>query len=209
MENIKFDFEIKKEDFTAEGNIPCCFIEKIRTHLTNKGLIICPSDTCYSVAAMCNHADIGDILNTILEREDMPFSVAVDSVKTVSEYIDSNNTVFLKLLEWFTPGPITCIGVVNDNHRRLCKIIRAEKDETIGVRVPESKIERTIAEVVNFPITTVPVRMGKSTPIKDYNKAVSCIKESLKNKNLQESVKIAGIEANFSFAEKLSTYVCF
>jgi len=203
---MKLEFEITKKDLTSEGDIPNSFKERIYNHLVDNGLIICPSDTCYSVAAMCTHLYIGNLLTIILERDNMPFSVAFDNTETVSKYVESSDKVLLRLLDRFTPGPITCIGIVNENYRNLSKIIHAEGDD-VGVRIPDSKIERTIAEIVKSPITTVPVKMGNDPPIKDYNKAISCIEESLNNKNLIESVKIAAIESNFSFAERLSTVV--
>ncbi|MDR1406449.1 MAG: Sua5/YciO/YrdC/YwlC family protein [Tannerella sp.] len=205
---MNLEFEIRQKDLTGDGDIPSQYKERIYNFLSGKGLIICPSDTCYSVATMCKFDDMGDTLNTILERDDMPFSVAVNDMKTISKYVvEDNSQVFNKLLDWFTPGPITCIGVIIRECRDFCKIIHAEKDDTVGVRIPDSKIERTIAEIANCPITTVPVKMGKSTPIKDYNEAVCCIGKSIEEKGLTEKVKVAGIETTLSFVEKLSTVV--
>ncbi|MDR1222590.1 MAG: Sua5/YciO/YrdC/YwlC family protein [Tannerella sp.] len=209
MKEIKLEFEITENNLTPGGEVPFSYKEMIRAHLFDKGLIICPSDTCYSVAAMCNFTDIGDILNIILERKDMPFSIAVDNVKMAEEYMDKDDKVALMLLEHFAPGPITCISEIEEHKEDFCKIIHSQKDGTVGVRIPDSSIERAVASFANCAITTVPVRMGESPQIRKYEDAISFIIKRVQKKSYKfdKPIKLAGIKANIPFSNKLSTVV--
>jgi L-threonylcarbamoyladenylate synthase len=211
MEEIKLEFEITEQELTPGGDIPPAFGQKIYAHLADGGLIICPSDTCYSLAAMCSFADMGNTLNIILERQEMPFSVAVDGVVMATEYVQEENEVFYKLLEWFTPGPITCIAEIRKELTSFSKIIHAGKDDTVGIRISDSIIERTIARFVNCPITTVPAKIGTNPPTKNYDEAcrniINSVNTKIRDGKLKEPVKIAGIKIDDSFTNKLSTVI--
>jgi len=206
---MNLELEITEKDLTEREDIR----KRISSHLANKGLIICASDTCYSVAAKCTFSDIGQILKIILERKNMPFSVAVENIQMAEKYLVNSDTITSELLKYFTPGPITCISTIAEKHKGLSDIIHASKDGSIGIRIPES-IETTIARLANCPITTVPAKIGDNHPIRDYDEAVSCIKDSLeRNKKKLNKVidinnlKLAAIKSNARFKDNLSTVV--
>jgi tRNA A37 threonylcarbamoyladenosine synthetase subunit TsaC/SUA5/YrdC len=209
MNEFRLEFEIKRKDLTPGGDIPHTCRGRIQKFLNKGGFIICPSDTSYSIAASCSpHAtEIGTLLNEILERKDMPFSVAVDSVGMAAKYLEDNNKVLIKLLETFTPGPITCIGYIRKNMKYLSEIIHSEKDDTIGIRIPGNIIEKNIARLATYPITTVPTCIGGSSQVIDYSDAKKNIVESINKKGLSEKIKLAAIESDEVFTSDLSTVV--
>ncbi|MDO4707201.1 MAG: Sua5/YciO/YrdC/YwlC family protein [Porphyromonadaceae bacterium] len=208
---MKLKFEIRKGSLTPGGNIPYEYHTQIREHLQKGGIIICPSDTCYSIAAAClpNALKIGDYLNSILNRNPQwPFSVAFDHAMRAKEYIRDPNGVCIKLLEHFTPGPITAISIIAREKIYLSEIIHSEKDDTIGIRIPDSCIESKLAELAGHPITTVPAKVGEEAPpIRDYESARDCIIDSIEKHGLSELVPLAGIEGTNGFTDKLSTVV--
>ncbi|WP_373811819.1 L-threonylcarbamoyladenylate synthase [Porphyromonas loveana] len=206
---MELEFEIKKDSLTPGGNIPYEYNIQIQEHFRKGGIIICPSDTCYSIAAAClpGAYKIGNYLNTILCRNSKwPFSVAFGSVMMVEKYI-SPNSVCISLLDCFSPGPITAVCDIAEAYRSLSRIIHSEKDDTIGIRIPDSNIERRLADLAKHPITTVQAKIGETPPIKDYEVAKNCIINSIKELGWSKKLPVAGIEGAASFTEKLSTVV--
>lgn len=204
---MKLEFEI-----SVDGkNISPEYRQQISEHLKAGGIIICPSDTCYSLAAACTEdaTDIGDILNKILNRNpNWPFSVAVHNVNA-AEILLADSKVSNRLLKHFTPGPLTLVGRINKEKLSLAKIIHSQDDDTIGIRIPDSAIERRVAEFAESPITTVPATgLTHQSPIKDYEQAKNAIINSITENNLSSKLKLAGIIVeNTTFFNRLSTVI--
>ena len=205
---MELEFEISKDDLTrGGGEIPNSFREMISQHSNAQGLIILPSDTCYSLAAVCKFIGMADDMNLILNREKVPFSVATSDIDMVIKFREEQKNggdIFYNLLERFTPGPITIITYLKTEYYTLAKIIEAP-DYTAGFRIPSSIVERNVSKFVNYPITTVPIKDKKNIPIKDYNEALESVQANLLKRG--KKIKIAGINTKFPFEDKLSTVV--
>lgn len=129
-------------------------IRKIVEVLRNGGIIIYPTDTVYAIGC-----DIfqGKALEKICKIKNIDphkakFSVMCSSLSDISAYTKMDNNVF-KIIKQNTPGPFTF--VLNGNSR-LPKLLKERK--TIGIRIPDRNIVRTIVEELGNPILTTSLR---------------------------------------------------
>lgn len=183
---------IRKEDMTRNGSLTNKNIQRIKQHLLHHDLVLLPSDTCYSLAFCAAFAkEEYDQLNVILNRKDEPISLAFPSVLVAESYI-TFNLYSWKLLERFTPGPLTIVCKVTDSkNKKILEIVRS-KDETVGVRIPDSQIERQVAGSTLFPITTIAVRDEKKMVIQDFQAALRKVQDGMKK--LRNRPRLIAIE---------------
>ena len=154
------EFVFEKLRRTDGGALATSLIQRVRSKLVgggSGGFVLLPSDTCYSLAALPLNEAIRTAVNAILAREDCPISLAFSSYFAVQQLVEVDNTTAL-LLEAFTPGPITlvCNAKANISPDFLNAI--GSPDRTIGVRIPDSRIERDVAACTQFPLMSVAVR---------------------------------------------------
>lgn len=129
-------------------------VSKIVEVLRNGGVIIYPTDTVYAMA--CNISEVKAIEKICkikgIDPHKAKFSIMCDSISDISEYTKMDNDTF-KLIKENTPGPFTFI--LNGNSR-LPRLIKERK--TIGIRIPDRNIVRTIVRDLGNPIFTTSLR---------------------------------------------------
>jgi L-threonylcarbamoyladenylate synthase len=168
------DFIIEKSFRTEGGALATSFVQKARDKLLKRGFILLPSDTCYSLAALAADEFARKSVNAILGRPDDPISLAFPNYFSVHRLIEVDNTTAL-LLEHFTPGPITvvCQAKADVSQDFLANI--ASFDRTIGVRIPDSFIEREIAASTDYPLMSVAVRDDTGKPVQIFRDACEIV----------------------------------
>jgi len=170
------DFTIGKLHRTNGGALPTSHIQNVRKKLMGGGFVLLPSDTCYSLSALAMDEGSRRAVNAILERKDEPISLAFSSYSAVETLIQTDGTTAV-LLEGFTPGPITvvCKAKEDVSEEFLRKAI-ASSDRTIGVRIPDSWIERDVAACTQFPLMSVAVRDQETgEAIQDFERACELV----------------------------------
>jgi L-threonylcarbamoyladenylate synthase len=176
---------VRRDDRDAQRNLRLEHLAEVRRILDERGFVLLPSDTAYSIAAWLHTAEMRRRINEMLERENEPISLAFPSVAAVLHDWAAENDVAKRLLECFTPGPIT---VVCPASRRIpaefTRDILKSLNHTIGVRIPNSDEERQVAGVgtgpVATPVTTVPVRnldADEKPAVTSFDKAVGIIRQ--------------------------------
>lgn len=199
-------FIIRRADLTPNGSLTNLEVRRIKEHLLKRDLVLLPSDTGYSLA-ICAAFDKKeyDQINIILNRKDEPISIAFPSVLVAESFINLDRYSRI-LLERFTPGPITVVCKVTSRdikNQKIVEVVRS-KDETVGVRISDSQIERQVAGSTNYPITTVAIRDKDKKIIQDFSTALQRVQEGIKK--LKQKPQIIAIEGD-KFAEKHSTVV--
>ncbi len=129
-------------------------IDRVVNVLRDGGLVIYPTDTVYGLGC--------DITNTrALERiakikgvklEKANFSFICPDLSDLSDYIRQIDTATFKILKRALPGPYTFILPGNNNLPRVFK-----KKKTVGIRVPENNIARTLVEELGNPIVSTSI----------------------------------------------------
>src|SRR3712207_2679329 len=96
----KPQFEIKSWQRTPGGSLPTSILQQLGTRLLQRGLVLLPSDTCYSLGALPVDESVRNKVNAILGRKDEPISLAFSSFLHVQQYVQMDNTTAM-LLERF------------------------------------------------------------------------------------------------------------
>src|SRR3954470_8067868 len=125
-------------------------IQTITECLQDGGIIIYPTDTIYGLG--CNifqHKAIERIARIKqIEPEKAQLSFVCYDLSDLSKYTRSISTPLYRLLKNHLPGPYTFILPAS---REVPRMIQSKKS-TIGLRIPDNNIARTIVNELGSPI---------------------------------------------------------
>ncbi len=118
--------------------------------LLDGGVIIYPTDTIYGLGCdIFQHKAIERVCrikNIDVAKANLSF-VCYD-LSDLSKYTKSISTPLYRILKNYLPGPYTFILPAS---KEVPKILHSKKD-TIGLRVPDNEIAKTIVHELNHPI---------------------------------------------------------
>jgi L-threonylcarbamoyladenylate synthase len=170
---------VRLDEHDANGNLRPEHVDECLRVLRSGGFVMLPSDTAYSVAAWLHSTRTRRQVNALLNREDEPISFAFPSPEVVRRWIAKNDTAD-RLLEHFTPGPITVVCRASPLVPAVVtKELMGSLNHTVGVRISGSAIERQVAGIGASVITTVPVldlEREKKPPVASFDEAVARIR---------------------------------
>ena len=123
--------------------------------LRKGGLIIYPTDTVYGLGCDITKLRALEKVARIKEvkLEKANFSFICYDLSNLSEYVRQIETPAYKILKRALPGPYTFILKGNNNLPKAFK-----KKKTVGIRVPENNIIRTIVKELGNPIVSTSIR---------------------------------------------------
>jgi L-threonylcarbamoyladenylate synthase len=174
------DFIIDRTQRTRAGALPTAAIQQIRRTLTGGGCVVVPSDTCYSLGVMAASRNAHEQINAILNRKKMPISLAFPSLLTIQQFVEVD-LVSAILLERYTPGPITVVCKAYDTiPAEFLSHTIASPRGTVGVRIPDSWIERDVAACIPRPLTTVAVREPDDAAVRHFQRAVELVEAGMR-----------------------------
>ncbi len=129
-------------------------IAKAVEWLKRGGLIIYPTDTVYGLGCDITNTKalekIARIKGVKLERANFSFVCA--DLSNLSDYVKQIDTPTFKILKRALPGPYTFILPGNNNLPKPFK-----KRKTVGIRVPDNNIARTLVEQLGNPIISTSI----------------------------------------------------
>ena len=134
-------------------------LKQIAECLKNGGVIIYPTDTIYGLG--CDIAQQKAIERICRIKNINPqkaqFSFICKDLSDLSDYTKSIDTPLYRMLKRYLPGPYTFILPAS---KSVPKILKSKKN-TVGIRVPDNIICRSILETLGDPIlsTTLPGEM--------------------------------------------------
>jgi tRNA threonylcarbamoyl adenosine modification protein (Sua5/YciO/YrdC/YwlC family) len=123
--------------------------------LKKGGIIIYPTDTVYSMACDLNNRKAVERMAQIkgIKLEKANFSLICYDLSHISDYtVQFSNSIY-KLMKRALPGPFTFILNANNSVPKLFK----SKKKTIGIRVPDNNIARTLVEELGNPLISTSV----------------------------------------------------
>src|SRR5687767_3199088 len=125
-------------------------ISTIVNVLSKGGIIIYPTDTIYGLGCdIFQHKAIERICrikNVAPEKAQLSF--VCHDLSHLSEYAKQLTTPVYRTLKQYLPGPYTFILEAS---RQVPKILKTKKD-TIGLRIPDNEIARSIVRELGNPI---------------------------------------------------------
>lgn len=122
--------------------------------LKNGGLIIYPTDTIYGLGCDIHNQKAVERVCQIkgIRPDKINFSFICYDLSHISEYANISTATF-KVMKKALPGPFTFIL---HSSNRVPKILNANK-KTVGIRVPDNTIPRTIVKELGNPIITTSI----------------------------------------------------
>lgn len=141
-------------------------IQKIVAVLKDGGVIIYPTDTVYGIGC--------DIFNTkAIERvcrikgikpEKASLSFVCNDLSHISEYTSPFDNSIFRMLKKALPGAFTFILKANNNVPKMFK----NKKKTVGIRVPDNNIARTIVRELGRPILSSSLKLADENDFMEY-----------------------------------------
>ena len=120
------------------------------------GIIVYPTDTIYGLGCDIFRQKAVDRICRIknIQPQKAQFSFICHDLSDLSKYAKAISTPLYRLLKRHLPGPYTFILPAS---REVPKILKSKKD-TVGIRIPNNQIARTIVMELGHPIlsTTLP-----------------------------------------------------
>lgn len=129
-------------------------IDKIVKILKKGGLIIYPTDTVYALGCDITNAKALEKIARIkgVKLEKANFSFICNDLSHLSDFVRQINTPTYKLLKRSLPGAYTFILPGNNNLPKVFK-----KKKTVGIRVPDNNIARTLVKELGNPIVSTSI----------------------------------------------------
>lgn len=130
-------------------------LQKVIDCLNKGGVIIYPTDTVYAIGCDIRQKSalerVAKIKGTKLEKAD--FSFVFYDLSHIAEYTQQFDSTVFKLLKRNLPGPFTFILPANKNISKYFK----HKKNTLGIRVPDNGICRSIVQTLDSPMISTSV----------------------------------------------------
>lgn len=130
-------------------------IETVVDSLKNGGVIIYPTDTVYSIGCdIYQHKAVEKVAQIKgIKPKEANFSFIFSDIDQIAEFTKPFSTTVFKLMKKAFPGPFTFILNANS---KVPKIFHSKK-KTIGVRIPDNTICRTIVRELGNPVLSTSV----------------------------------------------------
>ncbi len=130
-------------------------ILKIVDILRDGGVIIYPTDTIYAIGCDINHIKAVQRVCQLkgIKPEKANFSMICQDLSNIAMYAKVSNDVF-KVMKRNLPGPFTFVLPATN---KLPNVMMNRR-KTIGIRVPDNFIVRTIVEELGNPLLTTSVK---------------------------------------------------
>ncbi len=123
--------------------------------LRSGGVIIYPTDTIYGIG--CDITQIKAVARVAklkgIDPAKAQFSFICSTLSCLSGYTRPIDNTIFKLMKKNLPGPFTFILEANSNVPKLLK----SKKKTVGIRVPDNSIIRSIVDLLGYPILSTSV----------------------------------------------------
>lgn len=126
-------------------------LEQIVYILNNHGVIAFPTDSGYSLGCTLDNKNGVDRICKIRELEkNHHFTLMCRDLSELSSYAYVDNSTF-RLLKNNTPGQYVFILAAN---KEVPRRLMNEKRKTIGLRIPDNKIDLALLGLLNQPLMT-------------------------------------------------------
>lgn len=130
-------------------------IQTIVKCLNDEGVIIYPTDTVYSIGCNVYKPKAVQKVAQIkgVKPKEANFSFVFSDIEQIAEFTKPFSTSVFKLMKKAFPGPFTFILNANS---KVPKLFQSKKN-TIGVRIPDNNICRTIVRELGSPVISTSV----------------------------------------------------
>lgn len=145
--------------------------------IKNGGLVAYPTDSGYALGCHLDDKKTLDKIRSIRKLDkNHNFTLLCRDLAEISKYARFDTPVF-RILKAYTPGPYTFIlQATREVPRRLLH----PKQKTVGIRIPDNKIDQSILEELKEPLmTSTLILPGEKYPCSDPNKIPGNLQETI------------------------------
>jgi tRNA threonylcarbamoyl adenosine modification protein (Sua5/YciO/YrdC/YwlC family) len=130
-------------------------IAKVVKVLQSGGLVIYPTDTVYGLGCDITKTKALEKIAQIkgIKLEKANFSFICNDLSHLSDYVKQIDSATFKILKRALPGPYTFILPGSNNLPKVFK-----KKTTVGIRIPDNNIIRTLVAELGHPIVSTSIR---------------------------------------------------
>ncbi|TVZ14049.1 L-threonylcarbamoyladenylate synthase [Maribacter sp. MAR_2009_72] len=130
-------------------------IKRVVEVLRKGGLVIYPTDTVYGLGCDITNTRALEKIARIkgIKLAKANWSFICTDLSNLSDYVRQIDTATFKILKRALPGPYTFILPGNNNLPKEFK-----KKKTVGIRVPDNTIVKTLVEALGNPIVSTSIR---------------------------------------------------
>ena len=149
------------------GNPNTREVRRIADTLAGGGIVILPTDTLYCFACSMEHKKAVETIAQLkgFKLKQAKYSMLCESLSQASEYVRPMDRDVFALLKQCLPGPFTFIMEANSNVPRNYQ----NANRTVGIRVPENDITRSVIAAVGVPLICTSVRpIGEDDEPENY-----------------------------------------
>lgn len=130
-------------------------IGRVVDTLQRGGIVVYPTDTVYGIAAdMFQKRAVDKIYRIKGKAENVPLTFIFDEFKDIARYAIVTDRNY-RLMKRILPGPYTLIVEAS----RLVPRIMTRNRRTIGIRMPDHVVARSIVESMGNPVVSSSVPM--------------------------------------------------
>lgn len=130
-------------------------IQQVVDVLTKGGIIIYPTDTVYGMGCDISNSKAIEKICKIrgIKPEKSNFSFICYDLSHISDFTRQIDNETYRVIKKALPGPFTFIFNANKN---VPKLLSSNK-KTVGIRVPDNSIARTIVKMLGNPIISTSI----------------------------------------------------
>ncbi|MFC4269108.1 MULTISPECIES: L-threonylcarbamoyladenylate synthase [Polaribacter] len=130
-------------------------IAKVVKVLKAGGLVIYPTDTVYGLGCDIMNSKALEKIAKIkgIKIEKAKLSFICNDLSHLSDYVKQIDSPTFKILKRALPGPYTFILPGSNNLPKIFK-----KKKTVGIRIPDNNIIRTLVKELGNPIVSTSIR---------------------------------------------------
>lgn len=130
-------------------------IAKVVKVLKAGGLVIYPTDTVYGLGCDIMNSKALEKIAKIkgIKIEKAKLSFICNDLSHLSDYVKQIDSPTFKILKSALPGPYTFILPGSNNLPKIFK-----KKKTVGIRIPDNNIIRTLVKELGNPIVSTSIR---------------------------------------------------
>lgn len=153
-------------------------IDTVIETINRGGLVIFPTDTIYGLGCGIEHIKAVNRIAMIkgIKKDKANFSLIISDMSMLSEFTKPIPNHIFRIMKKNLPGPFTFILEANSN---VPKIFQTKK-KTIGIRIPDNNIIRSIIERLGTPIITTSIK--DEDEVIEYTTDPELIYEKYENK---------------------------
>lgn len=124
-------------------------IEEAGNVIKKGGLVLFPTETVYGIGANgLNENAVKNIFIAKGRKQDNPLILHISDYEMLKEISKNVGKIEQKLMETFWPGPFT---IILERTKKVPDIVTGGLD-TVGIRMPENEIARTLIKYSKVPI---------------------------------------------------------